>query len=75
MNGLVRLFRSMYNNVHSKVRFTTCYSKPINVFLGVHQGSVLGLVLFIIVIEPLSREFRIGCPEELSYANDIVIVT
>ena len=46
-----------------------------NVSLGVHQGSVLGLVLFIIAIEALSREFRIGCPWELSYANDIVIVT
>ena len=34
----------MYDNAHSKVRITTCYSKPI-VSLGVHQGSVLSLVI------------------------------
>ena len=29
--------------------------------VGVHQHSVLSLLLFIIVLEALSREFRTGC--------------
>ena len=35
-------------------------SKAFNVKVGVHQGSVLIPLLFIIVLEALSREFREG---------------
>ena len=31
-------------------------------------------LLFIIVLEALSREFRTGCPWELLYADDLVII-
>ena len=37
--------------------------------VGVHQGSVLSPLLFIIVLEALSREFRVGLPMELLYAE------
>ena len=40
--------------------------------VGVHQGSVLPL-LFIIVLEALSRAFRTGNPWELLYAGDLMI--
>ena len=42
--------------------------------VGVHQGSVLSLLLFIIVLEALSREFRGGLPMELLYADDLVLL-
>ena len=64
----------MYDNTHSKVRIIKCYSKPVNVSVGVQQGSVLCSPLFITVMEALSREFSIGSPWELLYANDLVIV-
>ena len=41
--------------------------------MGVHQGSVLSLLLFIIVLEALAREFRTGCPWELLYTDDLMI--
>ena len=41
--------------------------------VGVHQGSVLSPLLFIIVLEALSRQFRTGCPWELLYAVDLMI--
>ena len=41
--------------------------------MGVHQGSVLSPLLFIIVLEALSREFRTGYPWELLYADDLMI--
>ena len=41
--------------------------------VGVHQGSVLSPLLFIIVLEALSKEFRTGCPWELLYADDLMI--
>ena len=42
--------------------------------VGVHQGSVLSLLLFIIVLEALSQEFHSGLPWEDLYADDIVII-
>ena len=42
--------------------------------VGLHQGSVLSPLLFIIVLEASSREFRTGCSWELLYADDLVIV-
>ena len=62
---LVRLVQSMYKDVRSRVR--------VGVGVGVHQGSVLSPLLFIIVLEALSREFRTGCPLELLYADDLMI--
>ena len=40
--------------------------------MGVHQGSVLSPLLFI-VLEALSRELRTGCPWELLYADDLMV--
>ena len=39
----------------------------------VHLGSVLSPLLFIIVLEALSREFCTQAPWEDLYANDLVI--
>ena len=43
--------------------------------IGVHQGSVLSPLLFIIVLEALSHKFSSGVPWEDLYANDLVIIT
>ena len=40
--------------------------------MGVHQGSILSPLLFILVLEALSSEFRTVVPWELLYANDLV---
>lgn len=58
----------------SCVRVNNSYSDEFSVNVGVHQGSVLSPLLFIIVLEALSREFRVGCPWELLYADDLVLV-
>ena len=42
--------------------------------VGVHQGSILNPLLFIIVLEALSREFRAGVPWEGLYADDLVSI-
>lgn len=42
--------------------------------VGVHQGSVLSPLLFTIVLEALSREFRVGLPFELLYADDLALL-
>ena len=69
-----RVVQAMYANAKSSVRVNGQYSSVFGVKVGVHQGSVLSLLLFIIVMEALSREFRTGCLWELLYADDLVIV-
>ena len=49
-------------------------SEEFEVKVGVHQGSVFSQLLFIIVLEALSREFRCGVPWEDPYADDLVII-
>ena len=70
---LVRLVHSMYKDVRSRVRVGDGYSEEFGVGVGVHQGSVLSPLLFIIVLEALSRQFRTGCQWELLYADDLMI--
>ena len=69
------LIKAMYEEASTKVRMNGRESRAFNVKVGVHQGSVLSPLLFIIVLEALSREFREGLPMELLYANDLVLIT
>ena len=39
-----------------------------------HQDSALRPLLFVIVIEALSREFRVAFPWQLLYADDLVVI-
>ena len=71
---IVRLVQGMYANVRSPVRVGEGYSEEFEVKDSVHQGSVLRPLLFIIVLEALSREFRSGVPWEDLYADDLVII-
>ena len=50
------------------------YREEFGVGVGVHQGSVLSPLLFILVLEALSRQFRTGVPWELLYADDLVVM-
>ena len=70
---LVRLVQSIYKDLRSRVRVGDGYNKEFGVGVGVHQGSVLSPLLFIMVLEALPREFRTGCPWELLYADDLMI--
>ena len=65
----------MYRNTKSQVRINSTFSDEFLVKVGLHQGSVLSPLLFIIVLEALSREIRSGCPEELLYADDLALVS
>ena len=62
---IVSVVKSMYENVRSRVRINGSFSEEFEVKVGVHQGSVLSPLLFIMVLEALSLEFRTGCPWEL----------
>ena len=50
-------------------------SKGFEVQVGMHQGSALSPLLFVIVTEAISREFRVAPPWELLYVNDLAVIT
>ena len=70
----VRAVQAMYDGARSCVRVNGQCSEKFGVKVGVHQGAVLSPLLFIMVLEALSREFRTGAPWELLYADDLVII-
>ena len=42
--------------------------------MGMHKGSALSPLLFLIVMETISREFRVALPWELLYADDLAVI-
>ena len=68
------VIQGMHSDVSSRVRVNGQYSEEFGVGVGVHQGSVLSPLLFILVLEALSREFRTGVPWELLYADDLAVI-
>ena len=70
---LVRIVQSMYKEVRSRERVGDDNSNSFDVRVGVHQGSLLSPLLFVIVLEALSMDFRTGCPWEILYPDDLMV--
>ena len=64
----VRVIQGMYK-AWNRVRFNGQCSEEYGVEVGVHQDSVLSPLLFILVLEALSREFRTDVPWGLLIAG------
>jgi len=71
---LVSVIQAMYTDTSTMVKLSGKVSQRFGVRVGVHEGSVLSPLLFIIVLEALSRSFRGGLPLELLYADDLVLL-
>ena len=69
-----RVIQGMYTDVKSRVRVNGQYSKEFGVGVGVHQGSVLRPLLFMLVLEALSPQFRTYVPCELLCADDLAVM-
>jgi hypothetical protein len=71
---LINMIKAMYVGTTTAVKGKGGISEEFEVKVGVHQGSVLSPLLFTIVLEALSREFREGLPWELLYADDLALL-
>jgi len=49
-------------------------SKCSEVNVGMHQGSALSQLLFLIVMKAISKEFKVALSWELLYADDLVVI-
>jgi len=70
---LVSAVMSMYTGAKT-VRTVYGNSSGFEVKVGMHQGSALSPLLFVIVMEAISREVRVALPWELLYADDLVVI-
>ena len=72
---LINVIKSpMYEGATTAVKFKEGESAEFEVKVGVHQGSVLSPLLFIIVMDTLPEEFSEGLPSEVFYADDLVLM-
>jgi len=65
---------SVCTSAKTVVRTVYGNSNGFEVRVGMHQGSALSPLLFVMVMEALSREFRVALPWELLYADDMVVI-
>jgi len=71
---LVLAVMSMYTGAKTVVRTVYGNSNGSEVKVGMHQGSALSPLLFVIVTEALFTELRVILPWELLYADDLVLI-
>ena len=57
---LAKIVQAIYVGARSRTRLNSSFSEEFEVKVGVHQRSVLSRRLFIIILEALSRECRVG---------------
>ena len=72
---MVKAVMSMYRDAKTAVKVGNMLSQEFEVKVGLHQGSVLSPLLFIIVMQAISKHTKIGLPWELLYADDLAIVS
>ena len=71
---LVLVVMSVYTGANTVVRTVYGNSNGFEVKVSMHQGLALSPLLFVMVMEALSREFRVAFPWELLYADDLVVI-
>ena len=62
---LVSAVMSIYAGAKTVVRTVCSNSKGSEVKVGMHQGSALSPLLFVIVMDAISTEFRVALPLSL----------
>jgi hypothetical protein len=64
----------MYEGAKTVVRTVDGDSESFAVKVGLHQGSVLSPLLFLVVMDVIAKEIREGLQWEILYAYDIVLI-
>ena len=71
---LIQAVMSLYEGSRTKVRVGSGTSGEFWVRVGVHQGSVLSLLIFAIVVDVVTELAREGLLNEILYANVLVLM-
>ena len=72
---MVREVVSLYNGTKTRMRVGFAYPEKFEVKGGVHQGSVLSLLLFAIVVDVITENARRGAVHKLLYADELILLS
>ncbi|CAL1671997.1 unnamed protein product [Lasius platythorax] len=72
--SVLNWFKSYLDNRTQRVKFNGILSPPVNVDVGVPQGSVLGPLLFLLYINDITEVIKDTCEIKL-FADDAIIYT
>ncbi|VDO83209.1 unnamed protein product [Heligmosomoides polygyrus] len=70
---LIEWVRILFSCPISRVRAPAGTSMEFPISVGVHQGSALSPLLFVVVMDAISRDFQMAAPWTLLYADDVVL--
>ena len=70
----IALIKDTYRGVTTKIRSKQGVSRSFEVRQGLQQGSALSPLLFILILDIISREREKEAPWEMLYVDDLVIV-
>ncbi len=65
---------ALYENSASKVKAPAGISEEFSIRVGVHQGSALSPLLFIVVMQEATKEANRDCLKKLLYVDDLVLM-
>ena len=71
---LVKVIKATYEGTRTKIRTEYGYTEPVDIEVGVHQGSALSPFLFILAMDTLTADTGIEIPWELIFADDIALM-
>ena len=69
---MVRAVMSLYEGAKTRVRVGLELSEEYEVKVGVHQGFVLLLLVFVIMVDMVMENVRNGLMSEMLYADHLV---
>ena len=69
----IEWIKMFYHNAKSRVRCSVGVTKEFPIKVGVHQGSVLSLLLFTTVMDAIIRDIQKPAPWTLLYADDVFL--
>ena len=72
---MVRAVMNLYDGAKTRVKMGSAYSEEFEVKVGVHQGSVLRPLLFVIVVDFITKDAGRNVVNALRYANDLVLMS
>ncbi|EYC04267.1 hypothetical protein Y032_0089g2316 [Ancylostoma ceylanicum] len=72
---LIEWVRILYADPRSRVQAAAGTSAEFPISVGVHQGSALSPLLFILVMDAITRDLQRPAPWTLLYADDVMLAS